>query len=168
MSKIYKPYSDEIYDRFIKEAKDIIEKYNKIEGECNPNNKYLYFETDKCENIIEKGHGGYLCGTDGKWNTSNCIISYCDEGFVLSDDRTQCFKNPCLNLTFQDIEINDENYTEYIIQPNIIYVITFNKENNKYSLSSETEGIIYQSFIFLCKYTENNSIVSSDTNVVIN
>ena len=169
MSKIYKPYKDEIYDRFIKEGKDIIAKYNKIEGECNPDNKYLYFETDKCDNIIEKGHGGYLCGTDGKWNTSNCIISYCDEGYILSDNRTHCLENPCLNIGYKQIDINDENYKEMIIQPKTIYQLSFQNRNNKYSLSSETEGIYYQSMFFITiSPLKNNSIVGAENLIFIN
>ena len=168
MSKIYKPYTDEIYDRFIKEAKDIIEKYNKIDGECNPDNKYLYFETDECDNIIENGHGGYLCGTDGKWNTSNCIISYCDDGYILNDNRTQCFINPCLYFDYEKIEI-DENYTELIIQPNAMYMISFIEEDSKYIVYSETEGLIYQSIMLLYNSPkENNSIVGYENTLVIN
>ena len=167
ISNIYKPYRDEIYDRFIKEAKDIMEKYNKIDGECNPDNKYLYFETDECDNIIEKGHGGYLCGTDGKWNTSNCIISYCDDGYILSDNRTQCFKNPCLNIEILEIEINDENYTEYIIQPNTIHKITFQNTNNSYSVSSETEGIFFQSYIDMFVIPKENNSIFGPLNILV-
>ena len=42
--EIYKPFSDDLYERFIKEEKKIFAKYNTLdEGECNPDNKYLYF-----------------------------------------------------------------------------------------------------------------------------
>ena len=168
ISKIYKPYRDEIYDRFIKEAKDIIEKYNKIDGECNPDNKYLYFESNECDNIIEKGHGGYLCGTDGKWNTSNCIISYCDEGYILNDNRTQCIKDPCGNIQLKSININDENYTQYIIEPNTIYIFTIRNVNNTYSFSSETEGIIYKYNYVDYFFKDNNSIFGPKDLIIIN
>ena len=51
ISTIYQVYDDRIYNRFIKEAKIIFKKYND-NGECNPDNKYLYFETINCDSKI--------------------------------------------------------------------------------------------------------------------
>ena len=48
ISTIYKAYKDDRYQRFIDEAKRIFKKY---ENECNPDNKFLYKET---ENVIQK------------------------------------------------------------------------------------------------------------------
>ena len=128
---IYKPYSDNIYDRFVKEAKQIFNKYNNIEGECNPDNKYLYFETEECDSIlnIEHAHGGYLCGNDSKWDKTNCIAAYCDKDYILNDERTECIKNPCDNLILNEITINGENITTFDIKPKNIYI--FKIENNK-------------------------------------
>lgn len=128
---IYKPYSDSIYDRFVKEAKQIFNKYNNIEGECNPDNKYLYFETDECDSKlnIEHAHGGYLCGNDSKWNKTNCIVAYCDKDYILNDERTECVKNPCDNLILNEITINGENITTFDIKPKNFYI--FKIENNK-------------------------------------
>ena len=77
IAKIYKTYDDEIYDRFIQEANSIFKKYNDLEnGECNPDNKYLYYETSDCDSKIniDKAHGGYVCGNDGKWNKNNMLF----------------------------------------------------------------------------------------------
>ena len=53
ISNIYKAYDDIYYNRFIKEAKRIFEKYNDLEnGECNPDNKFLYYETADCDSKI--------------------------------------------------------------------------------------------------------------------
>ena len=98
VSKIYQKYDDSIYDRFINEAQRIFNKYNDLEnGECNPDNKILYYETDECDSKlnIEKAHGGYLCGADGKWDKNTCIASYCDQGYILNDERTECIVDPC-------------------------------------------------------------------------
>ena len=119
---IYNKYDDTKYDRFIKEAKKIFGKYNKLYGECNPENKYLYFETNECDSKlnIEHAHGGYLCGTDGKWNKSDCIVSYCDKGFILNDNRTECFEDPCDSIKLNEITIKDEN--EMKLLNRIIYI----------------------------------------------
>jgi hypothetical protein len=143
---IYKKYSDENYDRFIKEAKKIFDKYNNLDkGECNPNNKYLFFETKDCDSIInvEHAHGGYLCGSNGKWNKSNCIASYCDEGYILNDQRTQCIKNPCDSIKLNEISIKEENETQYNIEPNNIYIFKIENENFKYSFNSNLEPFFY-------------------------
>ena len=143
---IYKKYKDEYYDRFVKEAKKIFDKYNNLdEGECNPNNKYLFFETKDCDSIlnIEHTHGGYLCGSDGKWNKTNCIASYCDEGYILNDQRTQCIKNPCDSIKLNEISIKEENETKYNIEPNNIYIFKIENEKLKYSFNSDLEPFFY-------------------------
>ena len=128
----------------------------------------MYFESNECDNIIEKGHGGYLCGTDGKWNTSNCIISYCDEGYILNDNRTQCVKDPCENIKIETIVLGDENYTQYIIEPNTLYLLSIQNENDKYSFSSETEGIIHEINLFTRAFIpmNNNTIFGSNSNFI--
>jgi hypothetical protein len=137
---IYKPYSDSIYDRFVKEAKQIFNKYNNIEGECNPDNKYLYFETEECDSKlnIDHAHGGYLCGNDSKWNKTNCIAAYCDKDYILNDERTECIKNPCDNLILNEISINGENTTTFDIKPKNIYIFKIENNNNiSYIFSSD-------------------------------
>ena len=144
ISNIYQEYYDRIYNRFIKEAKRIFEKYND-NGECNPDNKYLYFETSDCDSKINisKAHGGYICGTDGKWDKNNCIAAYCDDGYYLNDNRTECIKDPCDNIKLNEITINEEKEKEYIIEPNNTYIFTIEKENYLYSFYSELEPFIY-------------------------
>ena len=104
VSNIYVGYSDDILDRFVSEADSIFKKYNDLEnGICNPDNKFLYYETEECDSVInvEHAHGGYLCGSDGKWNKSKCIAAYCDDGYFLNDERTQCIKDPCEKITLK-------------------------------------------------------------------
>ena len=147
LSKIHQPYKsgfEEINEIFINESKRIFEKYNE-NGECNPDNKYLYYETSECDSIIkiDKAHGGYVCGTDGKWNKTNCIASYCDEGYILNLERTKCIKNPCDDIMIKEIVLNAENDTEYIIDPNSLYVFKVENENNSYSFNSDSKNVMH-------------------------
>ena len=66
--EIYEPYTDDKYDIFLDQAKEIFEKYNN-EGKCNPNNTKLVMDNDtECNNFPgdKFAHGGYRCGLDGK------------------------------------------------------------------------------------------------------
>ena len=78
ISPLYISYDDQLYQTFITVSKNIFDKYNDLEnGECNPDNKLLYYETSDCDSQlnIERAHGGYLCGKNGKWNKKKCIAS---------------------------------------------------------------------------------------------
>ena len=146
ISDIYVGYRDERYDRFINKAKAIFDEYNDLDnGRCNPDNKYLYYETDKCDSIlkIDKAHGGYVCGSDGKWNKTKCIAAYCDLGYILSDDRTECIRDTCEDITLKEIPVEKEEDFEYIIEPNNTYIFTINKENYSYYFYSEFEKFFY-------------------------
>ena len=142
---IYNKYNDNKYDRFIKEAKKIFDKYNKLDGNCNPDNKYLYYETNECDAKlkIEHAHGGYICGSDGKWNTSECIAAYCDKGFILNDNKTECFEDPCESIKLNEITIKDEVETKYKIEPNNIYIFTIENKNKSYSFISNMKYLFY-------------------------
>ena len=146
VSNIYLKYEDSKYDRFIKEAQRIFEKYNNLDnGECNPNNKLLFYQTSDCDSKlgIEKGHGGYLCGSNGKWDKNNCIATYCDKGYILNDERTKCIEDPCEKITLNEIEIKEEKELEYIIEPNNTYIFKIENEKNAYKFSSEIEKFFY-------------------------
>ena len=146
IADIYHQYDDDEYDRFIEEAKTIFNKYNNLEkGECNPDNKFLFYETNDCDSKlkIDKAHGGYLCGKNGKWNTSYCIAAYCDQGYILSDDRKKCIRDPCQDISLKEISINAVKDTEYTIEPNNAYIFTIEKENYSYYFYSENEKFFY-------------------------
>ena len=146
ISDIYTSYTDAKYDRFINVAKSIFDKYNDLEnGECNPENKYLYFETNDCDSKlnIDKAHGGYLCGENGKWDINNCIAAYCDQGYYLNDDRTECIKNPCEEIKLKQISINEEKDNIFDIEPNNTYIFTIETKNKSYYFYSEIENLFY-------------------------
>ena len=146
ISTIYHYYDDDIYYRFIKESERIFAKYNNLEnGECNPDNKLLYYETSNCDSKIniDKAHGGYICGDDGKWDQNKCIPAYCDDGFYLNDDRTKCIPEPCDNIILNEIIINEEKESKYTIKPNNTYIFTIENDNSSYYFYSELEPFFY-------------------------
>ena len=147
IAEIYQNYDDEIYDRFINEADEIFKKYNDLEnGECNPDNKYLFYETSDCDSKlnIENAHGGYLCGSDGKWDKNNCIAAYCDDEYILNDERTKCNKDLCEEINFEERELNIKRQEEFIIEPKTFYFFYINDdENSSYSFLSEQDNFMY-------------------------
>ena len=166
VAKIYKTYDDSIYDRFIQEADSIFKKYNDLEnGECNPNNKYLYYETSDCDSKlnIDKAHGGYVCGTDGKWDKNKCIASYCDEGYILNDERNKCIKNLCdeINIVEKVIK-NIDKSEEFIIEPKTAYYFDIQDPNNTYYfLSSKDYNVFY--YVESYNNTYNKTYINNQT-----
>ena len=89
--KIFKPYDDIYYQEFITEAINVLDSYKE---NCNPENKMLVLLSDKCKFDNKQLHGGFGCGYDSKWNTSNCIPVYCDSGFYYNKASNTCIKYP--------------------------------------------------------------------------
>ena len=66
---IYSRYSDDIYDKFIKEGLEIHNLFNNG-SYCNSKNDRLHLHDNKCF-IIEGDmhlHGGYKCNNESKWD----------------------------------------------------------------------------------------------------
>ena len=132
LSDIHIKCVDEYYDIFINESKKILKKYNE-DMECNHDNNLLFYETKDCDSKLEEhGHGGYICNKNGQWDKNNCILKYCDIGYILDIKNKKCIKDPC-----EDIEIINEtltcdsNFSVFNITPNIGYIFTINDNNNK-------------------------------------
>lgn len=92
---IYNGYdfqSDSNYQDFIDKAKNIFEQYK---TKCNPNNKNLLFITEKCTFKDSRMHGGYECDDKGNWST-NCVPSFCDNGYYLDKKNNKCVENVCV------------------------------------------------------------------------
>ena len=146
VSNIFLKYEDDKYDRFINASKAIFEKYNNLEnGECNPNNKFLNYETSDCDSKlgIDKAHGGYLCGADGKWDKNNCIATYCDKGYILNDERNKCIEDPCQKISLEEISIKEGKNYEFIIRPNNTYIFKIENDSYNYYFDSEVEKLFY-------------------------
>ena len=166
ISDIYMPYNDYLYERFILKAKSIFEEYNEKE-KCNKNNKFLFYETEKCDKElnISKAHGGYVCGDNGKWNESLCIPAYCDIGYILNDERTECIEDPCTSINLKEISIKDEK--EYDIEPNNIYIFTINKK--EYRIYSDIENLIFiYNSDYILEPVKNDHIFKGETKIYVN
>ena len=59
--------------------------FEKYKTDCNPKNKNLVKVTEECDNKFGNNytHGGYECGSNGKW-TNKCVASYCDMGYFFN------------------------------------------------------------------------------------
>ena len=132
LSDIHVEYSDDIYDRFIKTAEKYFTKYND-NMECNPDNKLLYYETDKrdSELNIEHGHGGYICNSQGKWDTNNCVLKYCDEEYILDIKNNKCIKAPCEKFEIKNLTIDCNENIDYDIEPDKGYIFNVKSENDE-------------------------------------
>ena len=146
ISNISSRYEDFYYERFIKEAKSIFDRYN-AKNECNPDNELLYYETSECDSKIniEHGHGGYLCGKDGYWNKNNCTVAYCDVGYILNNEKNKCIEDPCEKIILNNITLNCEKEIEYEIEPNKAYIFTLDENNGKcsYTFYSELDNFFF-------------------------
>ena len=148
-SNIFSKYEDSLYNLFIHEAKKIFDKYNDLNnGQCNPSNKYLYYEAKECNDIlnIEHAHGGYICGSDGKWNKSKCIAAYCDIGYILNDERIKCEEDPCEKYKLIEISFKDENKSEFIIEPDNVYIFKNFKENISLYIHTDFEKPLFYKY----------------------
>ena len=132
LSDIHVEYQDDYYNRFITEAKEIFKKYNK-DMECNPNNTLLFYETAECDSKLEEhGHGGYICNEDGEWDTNNCVLKYCDVGYVLDVVNKKCIKDPCEYIEIFNMTLTcDSNFSAFDITPNQSYTFTVADDKNK-------------------------------------
>ena len=115
-TNIFEIFDEDTYDRFIKESKNIFEKFK---TECNPNNKNLVKVSEECDKEFKYNyiHGGYECGDDGKWS-KKCIPSYCDIGYLFDQKNKKCIKDICSSIPVEIIteeEIENETETDIII-----------------------------------------------------
>ncbi len=82
--KIYEPYDDSNYQKFIDESLKILNKYKK---ECETFNHIIFF-SENCVFSDPKMHGGYKCLSQ-KWSET-CVPSYCDEGYRFDKRNQKC------------------------------------------------------------------------------
>ena len=101
-SDIFINFDMSTYQLFINKSKMIFEKYK---TDCNPNNKNLVKVTEECDNKFGNNytHGGYECGSNGKW-TNKCVASYCDMGYFFNQKTKKCIKDICSSIPVVIIE----------------------------------------------------------------
>ena len=107
---IYSEYSDNIYDKFIKEGKKIHEKFNNINNNenCNSKNNKLFLYDNSCLNIETNTHGGHKC-INNKWDMSQCVPSFCDIGFFFNQSSQMC-EEECRFDLIKSYFIFEDNY----------------------------------------------------------
>ena len=94
---IYEFLNVDNYDKFVGVAKKILEKYK---TECNPNNKNLILLDSECDKSFDNNytHGGYECGSDGKWDKTHCVASTCELGYIFDHLNKSCVVDYCSNM----------------------------------------------------------------------
>ena len=120
---IYEPYSDSIYEKFIKEANRIFKKY---ENECNKDNKLLLLEDNKCYYIEDDNHahGGYVCGDNGKWNKSKCQAFYCDLGYYYDTYQKKCIEDICIKSDDDNDDNNSWIFIAIIVGVSLLIILS--------------------------------------------
>ena len=138
ITNIYHFYDDNHYDEFIKEAKEIFEKYNEKQ-ECNKDNKNLVYEMNTCTFEDDpNAHGGFSCGDDKKW-TNICKKSYCNFGYFYDKTTDKCQADTC--LADEIIEIEKETEIAITIDPKKRYIINLNTNLYTYFFKSSEDRI---------------------------
>lgn len=89
---LFENFNESNLDKFVDYGKNIINKYK---TQCNSSNKKLYLLEEKCHFEDKHMHGGYICGTDGKWNKSKCVPTYCDINYFFDHVNQKCVFNYC-------------------------------------------------------------------------
>ena len=110
--ELYNKYEDSRYQEFIDEAKKIFQKYN--ESNCNPKNKNIILLSEKCKFSDNFTHGGFECGTDGKWS-DKCVPSYCDMGYFFDIIQKKCIVDPCFVVYEEEIKKEGKKLIKRII-----------------------------------------------------
>ena len=111
--KIFYPYNDIYYQEFITEAVKVLDSYK---NNCNPSNKMLVFFSEKCE-FGNHLHGGFGCGSDSKWNESNCVPVYCDSGFYYNKISNSCIEYPMEN------DVDDKDDKDWVLIVIIVSIV---------------------------------------------
>ena len=106
--KIFHPYDDTYYQTFIEEAIKVLDYYKE---NCNPKNKIFVKLSDECK-FDNHLHGGFRCGSDSKWNKSDCAPAYCDTGYYYNRMSNYCIVYPMEGEGKKDDEQTDEQKTD--------------------------------------------------------
>ena len=140
---IYSSYSDDIYESFIKEAKEVHKKFNK-ENYCNPKNERLLLYDEQCSKTIDNKivNGGYKCGTDGKWNKTQCEYYFCEIGYYYDHHLKKCVEECKYYENQKAFLIHQKDYDrEFIIEKNMNYkFMNYNYQRISYFIFMFLEG----------------------------
>ena len=142
---IYSKYSDDNYKDFIKEGKNIHDKFNK-KNYCNSKNEKLLYHTDNCTiEGKEHAHGGYRCKSDkNEWNNEDCQAYYCDIGYYYNQFYQRCIEECSFEDTKNYLIIDDMQDKKYEIEKNKITTFSFiNELSDNYYFYNSSKNLVY-------------------------
>ena len=141
---IYSRYSDDLYEKFIKEGLEIHNLFNNG-SYCNSKNDRLLLHDEKCKIFEEDeyAHGGYKCNDQNKWDKEKCEKYYCDIGYYYDHVTNECKKECPFDENRKVIFIHEKQKSKIIkIGFEKTYkIITLYNENYYYSFSTTEETI---------------------------
>ena len=149
------------YDNFILESKNIFEKYKTY---CDSKNIKLLMISELCEGKFENEytHGGFECKPNRMWS-SNCVPSYCDEGYIFDHYTQKCIEDLCLtNMNEQKNEIEEEFEEE--IEKNKNNEIENEVEEKKKETEEENEIKEKETKEEDCEINENEEKIIEEEN----
>ena len=141
---IYSRYSDDIYEKFIKEGLEVHNLFNNG-SYCNAKNERLLLHDENCR--IIKGdkyaHGGYKCNNENKWDKGKCEPYYCDIGYYYDRIDKKCKEECPFDVNKKYFIIHEKKYNKtFMIEPNMTYTFeTFNNDNFYYFIETSEESI---------------------------
>ena len=164
---IYSRYSDDIYEKFIKEGLEVHKLFNNG-SYCNAKNDKLLLHNESCYTIKddEHAHGGFKCNDEGKWDTQNCFGYYCDIGYYYEHFENKC-KEECPydeNRKYYFIYEKDL-YKTYNIIPGMTYQFQLlNRENYYYSFELGERGMNNRPNLLILKGLQGLTVPNNNDN----
>ena len=166
---IYSRYSDDIYEKFIKEGLEVHNLFNNG-SYCNSKNDKLLLHDENCHIIKgdQYAHGGYKCNKEtSKWDREKCEPYYCDIGYYYDHFNNKCMKECPFDENKKVFFIHEKDYNKtFQIEQNMTYrfIILYN-DNYYYSFRTSEESIGNLPKFFFQKgyqnmYIYNNNIKS--------
>ena len=160
---IYSKYSDELYEKFINEGKNIHKKFNE-QNYCNSKNKKLIFHDDKCSNSYKGTHGGYICGDNNYWDKSKCVNYYCDIDYYYDLYQKKCL--PDCKSSYESYYIHDKSYSnKFYIKKEEIYEFYIINSQDYYMFKSSENTIFNHSKITFLKGPYKHVFINSEKNI---
>ena len=162
---IYSRYSDDLYEKFIKEGLEVHKLFNNG-SYCNPKNDKLLLHDENCRYIKgdEFAHGGYKCNNQSsKWDKGECVPYYCDIGYYYDHFYNICKKECPFDENKKVFLIHEKQYNKaFKIGYNMTYKFsTLYNEDYYYSFSTSKESIESLPKLFFLKGNQNINIYNN-------
>ena len=166
---IYSRYSDDLYEKFIKEGLEVHKLFNNG-SYCNAKNDKLLLHDEKCKTIKgdEYAHGGFKCNNESRWDKGQCEAYYCDIGYYYDHFEGKCKKECTFEENKKVFIIHEKEYNkEFKIGYNITFQFKiFYNENHYYSLSTSEESIQYFPKFVIINSNSNLNVINTKYKVL--